>query len=374
MRQAAILLSLVAAAGLTAAAAAQPRVDPAKRAADRVRALQREADELASRAQTLLAELRKLEAERETRVQALAQVEREADATQQKLASTRERAAALSKIVEVRRPDVEARMVQLYKLGRAGYWRLMLEVDDLRAMGRAYRTAAALTSIDRTRVLEHRRLVDELNAERGALEARAKELAALQAKLATARTAVERAVSARNTLLASIDERRDLNAQLVGELQNVQQRLQASVNQLDTRSNVVTLPIRAFRGDLPWPARGAIGQRFGRQVNSRFGTVIVRNGVEISVAEGQPVKAIHEGSVAYADAFAGYGNLVIIEHGERSYSLYGYLSGLDAATGQRVEAGTMLGTSGRNPSGVPGLYFELRIDGSAVNPLQWLRP
>jgi septal ring factor EnvC (AmiA/AmiB activator) len=373
MRITAALLSLVAAATLTGAAA-QPRVDPAKRAADRIRALQREADELASRAQTLLAELRKLEADRESKAQALAQVQRETDETQRKLAATRERAAALSKTVDVRRPDVEARMVQMYKLGRAGYWRLMLEVDDLRAMGRAYRTAAALTSIDRARVLEHKRLVDELNAERQSLETRAKELAALQVKAAAARTAVERAVAARNGLLASIDQRRDLNAQLVGELQSVQQRLQASVTQLDGRSSTVTLPIRAFRGDLPWPARGAIGQRFGRQVNSRFGTTIVRNGIEISVADGQPVKVVHEGTVAFADAFAGYGNLVIVEHGERSYSLYGYLSGLETAAGQRVEAGTSLGMSGRNPSGVPGLYFELRIDGSAVNPLQWLRP
>jgi septal ring factor EnvC (AmiA/AmiB activator) len=250
----------------------------------------------------------------------------------------------------------------------------MLEVDDLRTMGRAYRTAAALTSIDRARVLEHKRLVDELNAERQALEARAKELAALQAKAATARAAVDRAVSARNALLTSIDERRDLNAQLVGELQSVQQRLQTSVTQLDGRSPTVTLPIRAFRGDLPWPARGGIAQRFGRQVNSRFGTTIVRNGIEITVADGQPVKAVHEGTVAFADAFAGYGNLVIVEHGERSYSLYGYLGSVDTAAGQRVEVGTTLGTSGRNPSGVPGLYFELRIDGSAVNPLQWLRP
>ena len=59
---------------------------------------------------------------------------------------------ALRSDADADRPDVEARLVQLYKLGRAGYWRLLLDVDDLRALGRAYRTAAALTASDRERV------------------------------------------------------------------------------------------------------------------------------------------------------------------------------------------------------------------------------
>ena len=60
--------------------------------------------------------------------------------------------AALTGEAERQRPDVEARLVQIYKLGRAGYWRLLLDVRSLREVGRAYRTAAALGRIDRDRV------------------------------------------------------------------------------------------------------------------------------------------------------------------------------------------------------------------------------
>jgi septal ring factor EnvC (AmiA/AmiB activator) len=93
----------------------------------------------------------------------------------------------------------------------------------------------------------------------------------------------------------------------------------------------------------------------------------------LAAAEGQPIRCVHEGTVAFAGPFTGYGNLVIVDHGDRSYSLYGHMASVDVATGQRVEVQSPLGTTGRNPAGTPALYFELRIDGAAVDPLQWLK-
>jgi murein hydrolase activator len=90
------------------------------------------------------------------------------------------------------------------------------------------------------------------------------------------------------------------------------------------------------------------------------------------VLEGQTVRAVHEGTVAYADLFSGYGNLVIIEHGDKTHSLYGYMSSLSVSKGDHVDAQAPLGGSGLDPSGNAALYFELRVDGKAVDPLQWL--
>ena len=95
--------------------------------------------------------------------------------------------------------------------------------------------------------------------------------------------------------------------------------------------------------------------------------------MEIGVAEGQPVRSVHEGTVAFADQFEGYGNLVIVDHGARAYSLYGYLGALGVNRGQRLDAQAAVGTAGLNPAGNPALYFELRVDGAAVDPLQWLK-
>jgi septal ring factor EnvC (AmiA/AmiB activator) len=346
----------------------------AHRAADRIRALRREADTLASQEKTLLGELRGLEVERTLKSEELSAVELELRQTQSKLASTVARASSLRDVAETERPEVEARLVQLYKLGRAGYWRLLLDLDNLQSLGRAYRTASAMSHLDRERVQQHQRTIAALARERKTLEAHVKEIARLHRQAVNAKGAMDRAVASRAALVDAIDARRDLNAQLTGELEAVQQRLQVAITQLGAgRGAVVALPLRPFRGALPWPASGVLTGRFGRQRTSRFGTTIVRNGIEISLAEGQPVRAVHEGTVAYADAFTGFGNLVIVDHADGAYSLYGYLSTVDIVRGDHVDAQSRIGASGRNPTGNPTLYFEMRVDGKPVDPLQWLK-
>jgi septal ring factor EnvC (AmiA/AmiB activator) len=134
-----------------------------------------------------------------------------------------------------------------------------------------------------------------------------KELAALARKAQDARAAAERAVQARTDLVASIDARRDLNAQLTGELQDAQQKLQSTLSSAASANAPASsaLPLRPFQGTLPWPSDGVVSVRFGRQPVHSPGPP-VRNGIELSLPEGQPVAAIHEGTVAYADLFVGY--------------------------------------------------------------------
>lgn len=342
---------------------------PADRAAERIKQLQRETEALIAEESQLLVELRKLELERQIKVEEVTSLERQRGETARQLEDARARTNALELIAEADRPDVESRLVQVYKLGRAGYWRLLLDVDDMRSLGRVYRTVAAMTEIDRERIQGYQRTLEALAGERTTLEARAKELSVLEGQATKARAGLDRAVKTREDLVASIDRRRDLHAQWTSELEAAQNRLQTSIAQLDDTS----LPFRPFQGALPWPARGPISARFGRQPSSRFGTAIARNGIEIAVAEGQPVRSVHEGVVAFADQFTGYGNLVIVEHGDGAFSLYGHLSTVQVQKGAKLEPLAVVGRTGRNPNGTPSLYFELRVDAKPVDPLQWLQ-
>jgi septal ring factor EnvC (AmiA/AmiB activator) len=341
----------------------------AERATERIRTLQREAEALVAKESQLLVELRKLELDRQIKVEELASIERQQQDTSRQLNDASARADALKKVADSDRPDIEARLAHLYRLGRAGYWRLLLDVDDLRSLGRVYRTAAAMTHLDRERIQSHKRTLDALVEERRTLQAKSAQLATLGEQAARARAALDQAVQSRTALVASIDARRDLNAQWTSELEAAQQRLQSSVTALDANAS---LPLRPFQGALPWPVRGAVSSRFGRQPSSRFGTSIVRNGVEVSCPEGQAVRVVHEGVVAFAGQFTGYGNLVIVEHGERAFSLYGHLSSIQVAQGEHLPAQAPIGRSGLNPNGTAALYFELRVDGKPVDPLQWL--
>ena len=232
---------------------------------------------------------------------------------------------------------------------------------------------AALTSINEQRIAEHRRTLAELQQQRDAMEQRTRELEQASEEAQRARFAAQRAVAAREALIAEIDQRRDLNAQLAGELGVAAQRLQQQVVSLAAGrpAESVAIPIASFRGALDWPAAGRVSAAFG--VPARPGGA-ARNGMEISAPEGTPVAAVHPGTVDYADAFSGFGNLVILDHGGNYYSLYGYLGSVEVTRGQHVDAGTELGRVGTAPAGPAALYFELRVDGRSVDPIQWLKP
>jgi septal ring factor EnvC (AmiA/AmiB activator) len=344
----------------------------ARRATDRIQALQREADALAAQEKTLLVELRQLEIERDLQSEKLRKVGADLDMLTQQIDQTSARVENLEKRRESSQPALESRLVELYKLGGGGYARLLLGVNDLRQFGRAYRTVAAMAELDRQQIEEHRRTLDALKAERGTLTQRRASTAKLQRDARTARAALDRATMTRTALVAEIDARRDLNARLASELQGAHQPLQQMLAGVaSVRSEPVTLPLRAFQHDLDWPALGRVTARFGRRTG--LSPTSSLNGIEIGAIEGAPVRAVHEGTIAYAEPFTGYGNLVIIDHGAQAYSLYGYLASLEIARGARIERGELLGSAGQTPTGAAALYFELRIDGKAVDPVEWLK-
>src|SRR5438552_10047625 len=134
----------------------------ARRAGERLQALQREADRLASDERTLLNELRKLEVDRQLKSEEVKRLDAEAAAVTDELNETTERMEALRTSEAAAVPELRSRIVEIYKLGQARYLRLLLSAPDLRQIGRASRTVAALAKLDRDRVLSHQRTLDEL--------------------------------------------------------------------------------------------------------------------------------------------------------------------------------------------------------------------
>jgi len=351
----------------------------ARRAAARITALQHEADALASRERTLLDDLRRLEVERDLRTEKYEQGERDLARIQQDLGTISTLIDQLEARSRAQAPALASRMVELYKLGKAGYARLLLSVDDLREAGRAYRFVSALQQLDGQRVAEHGRTLADLRSAEATLEQRRRQRLVVQDQVGVAKLAAAKAAASQAALIQQIDQRRDLAAQLMGELQTAQQKLQQRLTTLaqgvhpGSATALAALPLRPFRGDLDWPLDGRVLATFGRQRYERFNTAIVSNGIRIAAAPGTPVRAIHEGTVVFAEPFTGFGNLVIVDHGGQAFTMYGTLSTLTVAPGTVVVSGQDVGTSGASPDGVASIYFELRVDGKPVDPLQWLK-
>jgi septal ring factor EnvC (AmiA/AmiB activator) len=341
----------------------------AKRAAERLRTLQQEADGLASQERTLLGDLRKLEVDRQLKTEELRQIGSDTAQVSSELSTNAQRTRDLERQESSGRPELRNRLVDIYKLGQGRYLRLLLSTTDIRQVGQAARTLSALAKLDHDRIVSRQRTLDDLKRTRLTLEDRRRRLDGLRAKAQSTEAALAHAAKARNDLIHDIDSRRDLNAQLVGELQSANQKLQMTLRDLSSATaEGTTLPIRPFRGDLDWPVTSSGVRRSTRSASSPSST-----GIDISATEGSSVAAVHDGVVAYADAFAGFGNLVIVDHGAQSFSLYGNLLEMSVAKGTHVERGEAVGTVGAAPAGPPELHFELRIDGQSVDPLQWLR-
>ncbi len=258
--------------------------------------------------------------------------------------------------------------MSLYKLGRGRYVRLLLSTSDSRRIGQAARMVSALATQDRVRIATHKRRLDALTASRKALEERR---AALAVRARDDRAGARGCRTGRRRAQRAHQRDRPAPRPECGAGGRTAERAaEAAVDdRRGRRSSEPSLPIGPFRGDLDWPVPGTVRQRFGANDGRRPSA----SGMDIAAAEGEPVHALHDGVVAYADAFAGFGRLVIVDHGAQTFSLYGNLKDIEVERGARVARGETLGTVGVSTTGAAGLYFELRIDGRPVDPLQWLK-
>lgn len=132
-------------------------------------------------------------------------------------------------------------------------------------------------------------------------------------------------------------------------------------------------PMYAKKGNLSWPVEGKVTGRYGRVKHPELGTPIISNGITISAVPGSGIQAIDSGEVAYAGDFMSYGNMVLIDHGGRIASIYGYLASITVREGQKIASGEQIGLSGFSINAEPALYFELRVNDGPVDPLIWLK-
>ena len=333
--------------------------------------LEAEARQLESQQKTLLGELRRLEIDREMKAAELEARTIALDETAAAVAALEQTQVSLADTIARQQPLVRARVVELYKRGPASDLRRLLDAASAREAMRAWRQMAAASGRDAARFAEHRRMVAELAASRAELETRRVEAARLREAAGIARASLDRSIRAQRHRIEAISKERDLNAALTAELKHAAAGLAKTVDSLPaTGAPVAASPITAFRRSLPWPAAGKVARTFRSETPGS----LPFNGVEIALEDGAPVAAVHEGEVAFSGPYTGFGHLIIVQHGAETFTVYGHLRVGHVGRGDRVNAGQVIGRAGQPPGSRDSrLYFELRVDGQPVNPLQWLR-
>jgi murein DD-endopeptidase MepM/ murein hydrolase activator NlpD len=218
------------------------------------------------------------------------------------------------------------------------------------------------------------------------LQMKQEELAKLQEEKEREELEHEALKKERERKLAQLRNQRAAHEKAAKELESSAARLESVLAELERKrqealknqSEALTALDRknfgANRGKLPWPAQGKILTGFGRQEHPKYRTVTMSKGIDIAAPPGSPVQVVADGVVDLAQWLSGYGQTVIVNHGNGYYTVYAHLASVTVKVGHPVALGEKLGTVGETGSlKGPCLHFELRAGGAPQDPVSWLR-
>lgn len=282
---------------------------------------------------------------------------------------------SVSSQLERTRQAMERRVVALYKAGEHGFLQVLFSARSpgdwlSRVLALRSLIAADRDLLSRFRAT-HAMLADSHGRAQRASAKRDEAVLAVRDK----EQVLARERQEKRELLVSVRSQGAEQRALLVELEAAAAELEATLRRMQRQraKGRGGGDFAALRGSLPAPLEARIRQPFGVVTDRRFGTQTFRKGVEFDASMGQPVGAVAMGQVRYADWFRGYGQIVILDHGESYFSVSGHLGRIDVEVGQWVNAGQRLGVVGETGSlRGPGLYFELRQGSQSLDPGLWL--
>ena len=303
----------------------------------------------------------------------------EMEELEQKVASTQAAVQDLAQRIRILEGFLSRRLVALYKISRWGAMHVLLPADSV------------VQALKRQAAIERILSYDEQS--RQTMAAHYTDLQALQARLMNQQeakrrwaaeyerqaAAVHRERSHREALLAHIRSQQEVQRSTIESLKEAARELEMEIQSLSRRfegeafrTPPSSKPLASMKGLLIFPVKGKILNSYGPYRHPRLNIQAFRNGVEIAAERGEPVKAVHGGTVLYASWFRAYGNIVVIDHGDHYYTVYAHLEDVFKSVDHKVEAGDVIATVGDSGAmGATGLYFELRHHDRPLDPIEW---
>ncbi len=313
------------------------------------------------------------------------------------LQAAQERSEALNDELDTARTEfterqriLEQRILQAYMYPRSDTLSAVLAADDLTEAERR-RVLADNVAADDRRILAERqaaatelaRLEVEVRATADSIEARLAQQESDLDALRAARARADEVAAALDDRIGSFQaEAEGLAASEADLVAIIARRQAAAITTTTTTAPAVTTPPDPDDptpptsppttappvpgGALVWPTQGVLTSPYGW----RWGTM--HRGIDIGAPSGTPIYAAAGGTVFYAGWMGGYGNLILIDHGDGRVTAYAHQSSL-AVSGGQVGRGQVIGYVGSTGDSTgPHLHFELRVDGTAVDPLPYL--
>jgi len=290
--------------------------------------------------------------------------------------------------IETEQNQLEKLLYQQYVGGQQDYLRLMLNQQDPNQIARDihYYKQLSLACSSSIKGLQNNQY--KIEALTQISRQKKEEITAIQTEYSTQRKKLEQEKNKHQAMLSQISNQITQQQQEINKLENDEKRIENLVNEINKliiqdkpRNTLINnklpdasttgAPFSSLKGKLNLPVRGKLLNSFGGQ---RSGKHVTWKGLFIQSSNGSDVKAISAGRVVFADWLRGFGNLMILDHGNGYMSLYGNNETLLKQVGDTTRGGDTIatvGNSGGNPDS--GLYFELRHKGKPFDPLTWIK-
>ena len=283
-----------------------------------------------------------------------------------------ERRNSLQLQISKRDAAIERMLLARAAAGAPDALRVMLSGNDPADLGRSLYYLSVISRAAAGLIAEQRAALAELERLGGEARQRAERLRAIEQASRADRDKVLAERRERQRVLSTLGADIRKSRREIQTLRADESRLARLVEALArAASSAATEPFSALRGKLRLPVRGELRGRFGAP---RGSAGVVAKGVFIRAPEGQPVRAIARGQVVYADWMRGFGNLLIVDHGESYLSIYANNETLLKEPGDAVAPGEPIATTGSSGGNEEtGLYFEMRHLGRAFDPLSWVK-
>ena len=270
------------------------------------------------------------------------------------------------------------RVREMYKRGPSFQWEVLISSADMQEVVRKYKFLEMMAERDAGLVHEVSTRKLELQTEQAALTEAMADVVALKNLRSDEMEKLERTKKRRKVVLAGIRTEKSKHTQAISELERAQREVQDLIDRLERNrvddDYVPDVEFAKLKGRLIWPVDGKVTKKFGNERHPQFGTVIFNNGINIKAKSGSPIRAVASGKVEFVDWISGYGNCIILNHGDGYYTLYAHVDAIFVRSGQRVAAKDVIAEVGDTGS-LNGYecHFEVRKSKQALNPLDWLK-
>ncbi|NLJ34447.1 MAG: peptidoglycan DD-metalloendopeptidase family protein [Firmicutes bacterium] len=348
------------------------KYDEFQRIRDQIRQTEGRLSTVRRQERSVLDELSILEERLERNQEELSRLEREIAVTEGNIRETTKALAEAEAELERQIEILGCRLRALYENGTVTYMEVLLSAADFSDFLNRADLMQEIISQDVELLESIQRKREEIAQKKIELEEQREQLLTLQDKTLAKQAQVEADAAQRERLLEKIQSEKELYEAALDELERTSRQLEELIWRLQQESGGEAL---VGKGGMQWPTGPSrrITSEFGMRSHPVFGGNRMHSGLDIAAPHGQPIFAAAAGKVLVSGVQGGYGNTVVLDHGGGISTLYGHASALLVQPGQVVARGQTIARIGSTGvSTGPHVHFEVRVNGTPVNPRDWL--